>query len=307
MYVCLDIGGTSIKAAVSDVKGDLINKSKLAISQNFNELVDIIVEYINEAKKKYDIKGVAISAPGAVNPRTGIIHGVSAIPCIHGPKWKEVLKERVKLNISIENDANCAALAEVFYGNAKGLKDVLLVVCGTAIGGSIVKDGKIHTGKHLHGGEFGYMLMGEENGQPRNFSRLASTMSFVRKVRAYYNDDSWDGERVFEEASKGNEVCIEAIDIFYMNLAKGIFNLQHIYDPELILLGGGISARADFIESINEKLEFLQNNLEDTSLKAQIKSCYFKNDANLIGALVNHLQEYGQSWEMVGLYVNSNM
>lgn len=295
MYICLDIGGTSIKVAISDINGNLTDKSKLSISQNFSELINIIVEYINEAKRKYDIKGVAISAPGAVNSKSGIIYGVSAIPCIHGPNWKEVLGERVQLNISIENDANCAALAEVFYGNAKGLKDVLLVICGTGIGGSIVKEGKIHSGKHLHGGEFGYMLIGEENGEPKNFSRLASTMSFVRKVRDYYKDDSWDGERVFDEASKGNKVCIDAIGTFYMNLAKGIFNLQHIYDPELILLGGGISARPDFIESINEKLEFLQNNLEDKSLKAEIKTCYFKNDANLIGALVNHLQEYGRN------------
>lgn len=292
MYICLDIGGTSIKTAISDEYGNLINKSKLPISQELDELVEIMVNYINDSKEKYSIKGVAISSPGAVDSKTGIVHGISAIPCIHGIEWKKILQERVNLNISIENDANCAALAEIFRGNAKGLKDVALVICGTGIGGSLIKDGKIHSGKNLHGGEFGFMIMGDENGKPRNFSRLASTMSFVRKVRAYYNDNTWDGERVFIEAEKGNVVCREAIDTFYMNLAKGIFNIQHIYDPELILVGGGISAREDFIENINNKLEILHNNLEDASIKAEIRACYFKNDANLIGALVNHLQEY---------------
>lgn len=294
MYACLDIGGTSIKVGISDKNGNLTNKGNLKISDEFSVIIDGIVNWIEEIRKSYDIEGIAISAPGAVNSKTGVIGGASALPCIHGPNWKEVLCEKTGLPISIENDANCAALAEAFSGKGKDLNDILFVVCGTGIGGAIIKDGKIHHGKHLHGGEVGYMLMEESNGEYLNFSEVASTMSFVRKVRKHYNDDSWNGESVFEAAEKGDEVCRGAIDTFYKNLAKGIFNLQHIYDPEIILLGGAISNREDFIDRINEKLLIIREKINIDTLMPNIDTCTHKKDANLVGALANFLMEHGE-------------
>lgn len=292
MYACLDIGGTSIKVAVSDIEGNLFEKGLLNILNEQSEFIDTIVSWIEKVKADYEIKGVAISAPGAVNTKTGIVGGCSAVPCIHGPNWKKVLGEKVNLPISIENDANCAALAEIFSGTAKDVKDILFVVCGTGIGGAIVKDGKIHHGKNLYGGEFGCMIMEQDANGCKNFSEIASTMSFVRKVRVYYNDDSWSGEKVFEEAEKGNDVCIEAIETFYRNLAWGIFNLQHVYDPDMILLGGAISNREDFIERINDKLEELISKISITVIMPTINTCTHKKDANIIGALAHHLNEY---------------
>lgn len=289
MYICIDIGGTAIKVAMADSEGNLFENDSLTVFHEKDKLMDTIINYIEKMKLKYDLKGVAISAPGAVDSNSGIIYGTSAIPCIHGFSWKEELGEKVNLKVSIENDANCAALAETFNGKAKGLKDVLFLVCGTGIGGSIVKDGKIHNGKNLHGGEFGFMIMEEKDGKFINFSRCASTMSFVRKARAHYNDDTWNGERVFEAASKGDKFCIDILDTFYLNLAKGIYNLQYVYDPEIILIGGGISRRNDFISNINKKLDYLMEAIEDSIIRPVISACYHKNDANLVGALVNHI------------------
>lgn len=293
MYACVDIGGTSIKVALSDKKGKLKEKGKLEICDDFDDLANNIINWVETLKDKYIIEGLAISAPGAVDTKTGIIGGDSAVPCIHGPNFKEYFGERLNLNVSVENDANCAALAEVFSGNASEIKDMLFVVCGTGIGGAIVKDRKIHHGKNLYGGEFGYMIMEEVDGKFKTFSECASTMSFVRKVRKYYGDDSWDGKKIFLEANKGDEVCIKAIDTFYRNLAKGIFNLQHIYDPEVILLGGGISDREEFISRLNEEIEYIISKFTDKTVKPKIGTCIHKSDANLIGALSNYLNEYG--------------
>ena len=207
-------------------------------------------------------------------------------------KLEKILSEKCNLKVSIDNDANCAALAEVFNGSAKNIKDMMFLVCGTGIGGAIVHDGKIHSGKHLHGVEFGYMLMEENDGKFKTFSQVGSTMAMVRKIRKFYDDDSWTGEKIFDAAENGNEICKEAIDRFYLNLAKGIFNLQYIYDPELILLGGAISERKDFIDKINEKLDYLINEVEDAKIRPIIKTCTHKKDANLIGALANFLEEY---------------
>lgn len=291
MIACLDIGGTSIKVAVSDREGNLKEKGFVKVEETFEALMGNIVEWINSMKEKYEIEGVAISSPGAVDTKTGIVGGASAVPCIHGPNWKEEILKRTSLRASIENDANCAALAEVFSGTAKGVSDMMFLVCGTGIGGAIVNNGKIHHGKHLHGGEFGYMLMEEEDGQFYNLSEVASTMSFVRRVRKHYNDESWDGVKVFEEAANGNEVCIEAIERFYKNLAKGIFNIQYVYDPEMILLGGAISEREDFIDRINEKIDEIMSKVEIAKVRPQVLTCTHKKDANLIGAVANFIKE----------------
>lgn len=292
MIACLDIGGTSIKVAICDKDGNLFSKDTLFVKHETNEFINSIVEWIEEMKKEYKLEGVAISAPGPVNVKEGVVKGSCALPCINDIKWKEVIKEKTGLNASIENDGNCAALAEVFNGSGKDYKDILFIVCGTGIGGAIIKDGKVHYGKNLYGGEFGFMIMEEQDGEYKIFSEVASTMSFVRKVREHYNDDTWTGEKVFEEANKGNQVCIEAIETFYLNLAKGILSLQHIYDPELILLGGAISNREDFVDKINQKLNEVRSKIKFDTLMPQINTCTHKKDANLIGALANYLNEY---------------
>lgn len=289
MIACLDIGGTSIKVALSDENGNLIEKRHVEVAETFEQLMENIVTWVNSMKEKYDIEGVAISSPGAVDSKTGIVGGASAVPCIHGPNWKEEIQSRLGLKSSIENDANCAALAEVFSGSAKEVDSMMFLVCGTGIGGAIVENGKIHHGKHLHGGEFGYMLMEEKDGRFVNFSEFASTMSFVRKVRAHYNDDSWDGVKVFEAAENGDEFCKEVIEIFYKNLALGIFNIQYVYDPEMILLGGAISDREDIIEKISNKLDEILKIVEIATVKPNVVACTHKKDANLIGAVANFL------------------
>ena len=292
MIACLDIGGTSIKVGILDENGEIYERDLLKVSEDVNGFIESIVDCIEKFRKVFEIDGIAISSPGAVDREIGIIGGASAIPYIHGPNWKEIFSEKFNLKVSIENDANCAALAEVFNGSAKNIDDMMFIVCGTGIGGAIVHKGEIHRGKYLHGGEFGYMLMEEENGEFKTLSKVGSTMAMVRKIRKIYDDDSWTGEKIFDEAENGNEICKEVIDRFYLNLAKGIFNLQYVYDPELILLGGAISEREDFIDRINEKLDYLMNEVEDAKIRPVINTCTHKKDANLVGALSNFLKEH---------------
>ena len=292
MIACIDIGGTAIKVGVLDLQGKIVEKTSLEVNHDFNGLINSLVSFVEEAKQQYKVTGVSISSPGAVDSKTGMVNGSSAIPCIHGHNWKKIMGEATNLPISIENDATCAALAEVFNGSGQSFSDVLFLVCGTGLGGAIIHDGKIHHGKNLHGGEFGYMLMEERDGEFYNFSNVASTMSFVRKARAHFQDDSYDGIKVFEEATKGNEFCQNILDRFYLNLAKGIFNMQYFYDPEIILIGGAISQREDFIEKINEKIDYLLEKIEIAKVKPVLGACTHKGDANLIGALANFISEH---------------
>lgn len=292
MYACIDMGGTAIKVAVSDELGNLEAKESLVVHHDFDLLINSLVEWIETKKQQYSIEGIAISSPGAVDSVQGIVGGSSAIPCIHGPNWKNILKEKTGLNVSIENDANCAALAEVFSGTAKEVKDMMFIVCGSGVGGAIIKDGKIHKGANLFGGEFGYMIMEYVDSKPVTLSDCASTMSFVRKARSHYQDNSINGLEVFKKAEDGDAYCKEVIHTFYFNLAKGIFNLQHVFDPEMILLGGAISDRSDFVERINECLKQIIKEMEIACAMPYVSKCTHTKDANIIGALANYLTEY---------------
>ncbi|MCD8027081.1 MAG: ROK family protein [Erysipelotrichaceae bacterium] len=289
MIACIDIGGTSLKVAIAN-NDELLEKGKLPVRENFELFVEEIVNWVLKMKEKYDIEGLAFSAPGAVDTSTGIIGGASAIPYIHGPNFKEIFSNRLNVKVSIENDANCAALAEIYSGAAKGYQDVCFVVCGSGIGGAVIKDGLVHHGKHLHGGEFGYTIVCEENGDMPILSEVASTRSMVRYV-ADQLEGEWNGEKVFVEAENGNQICMGAIERFYHYLALGIYNIQYTYDPELIVIGGAISQREDLCDNISRHLDMILKEVGIAHIKPEVVSCKYSGDANLIGALVNYRQE----------------
>lgn len=296
-YIVFDIGGSSVKHAIMTEDGDFIKKGSYKSERdNFEAFKALMIAEIEKAKKEYNIAGVAISAPGGVDSDTGLIGGASALPCIHGPNFKKVFGEDLGINLELENDANCAALGEVWRGTAKDNNDVLFIVCGTGIGGAVIKDKKIHKGNNLHGGEFGYFILDcERNGKDSTFktwSNIGSTGALARGVANVkgLSENEIDGRKIFELAESGDEDCIKAIDDFYFNNALGIFNLQYTYDPEKIVIGGAISSREDFIDKINEKLDIIMGKITDAKVRPIIDKCKFENDANLLGALFNYLQ-----------------
>ena len=296
-YMVFDIGGSSVKHAIISENGEFLEKgSYKSEREDFNIFKENMIDIINAVKKKYNINGIAVSAPGSVNSDTGIIGGTSALPCIHGPNFKEIFGQDLGLNLEIENDANCAALGEVWKGAAKESNDVLFVVCGTGIGGAIVKNKKIHKGNNLLGGEIGYMVLAakEENGKKKfkMWSEIGSTGGMVKNFADIKSLDEEDvnGKMIFELAQKGDEDAIKVIDEFYFNMALGIYNLQCVYDPEKILIGGAISNREDFLDKINEKIDEIVSNVIIPHSRPIIDRCKFKNDANLLGALFNYLQ-----------------
>ena len=289
-YLSIDIGGTFIKYGVIGENAGILETNKVKTPGTLEELLDIIKEFCSSHQ---EVIGVAVSCPGAVS-NDGIIYGSSAVPYIHGPNIKELIRENVNLPVFIENDANCAAYAELWDGSAQGKKDVIVIVIGTGIGGSIIKDGLLHKGSNLHGGEFGYMLLTSNvTGSDDIWSRVASTKALVKKVAQIKKVDmhSLSGEEIFALADSGDEDCMQAIDEFYHLLAIGIYNLQYIYDPEIILIGGGISAREDLIEKVDTKLDKILTTIDLARIKPRVNTCKFRQNANLLGAVYGFIEE----------------
>ncbi|WP_226037579.1 ROK family protein [Aquibacillus saliphilus] len=291
-YLAFDIGGTFVKYGVVKENAVITINSKIATPKSLEELLNVLQSI---TKDHGYVEGIAVSAPGAVSSQ-GVIYGSSAIPFIHGPNIKKILQERTGKNVYLENDANCAGYAEVWNGSAKGKLDVLVMVIGTGIGGAVIKDGILHRGDNLHGGEFGYMLLSTDfESSDAVWSRIASTKALVKYVakKKQVNYETISGEQIFKSAEAGDQICIDALDRFYRLLAVGIYNLQYIYDPEVILIGGGISARDDLIEKINEKLDIILSIIDLAKVKPNIDTCKFRQDANLLGAVYGFIKEYG--------------
>lgn len=292
-YAVFDVGGSAIKYALMDETGRFIEKSSLPTpKKSLAEFIDTIGNIVGEFKKSYLIKGLAVSIPGAVNVETGIIEGSSALPYIHGPNIKNLLQDRTELPVELENDANCAGLAEGWIGAAKNVKDYLCIVLGIGIGGAVVLDKKLRHGKNGFAGEFGYMLMedylGPNTGE--SFSSIAAVGGLIKQVakRKGIDPDVLTGKMIFKLAENGDAEVADEIDKFMRRLAVGIYNLHFILDPEKILIGGAISHREGFVEKINEKLQ--QMKYEPEGLTVKVERCQFGNDSNLIGALYHFLQ-----------------
>ena len=292
-FLVLDIGGSAVKYAVMDSHATLLHKGRFTSPKaSLDDFWLALDKVVLTLRHKYTLSGIAISTCGAVDCDSGVIHGASALPYIHGPNFKSLIFERYQLTAELENDACCAALAELWQGSAQQVNQCCLVVIGSGIGGAVINNRQIQHGHQLHGGEFGYMIAGEENGLPVTFSNKASTRALVEAAAQALNVEveSLDGKAVFEAAEQGDERLQEVIEQWYRTLATGLFNIQYCIDPETIILGGAISERPDLLGHLNRHLDELMQAIPIANIKPKLATCQAGNDANLIGALFHFLQ-----------------
>ena len=288
-YLAIDVGGTALKIGLLTEEGEILESD----SKKTPKTLDAFYQIIEDTFHEYEgVKGLALSLPGAVDSETGIIGGSSALDYIHGPNIKEELEKRLQVRVEMENDANCAALAEVWKGAASDVNDCCFIVSGTGLGGAVVKNKRIHKGQHLHGGEFGYMIadFNFETKEMKTWSDVGSTVAVVRAVAKAKGVDvaSLDGRDIFDHYHEDSDYE-KAVDKYYYVLANGIYNLQYAYDPQKIIIGGGISVRDDLLDEVNQRLDVIFHRFKHAKIRPVVLTCQYHNDANLLGALYHFL------------------
>lgn len=272
--LCFDMGGTAVKYGVWD-------DEKITKTGSFKTPTtwDEMKQQMRQVATKFaDVEGVGISSPGSVDSKLGVIRGISAIPYIHNFEIVKELTELFNKQVTIENDANSAALAELYYGRAKDLNNVVFYIIGSGIGGAVSISKQLVKGANLFGGEIGYMLMDGK----KTLSQIASPVEIAKR----YHFES--GKELFDLAAKGNEQAKVGAEEVYDTLARSMYNVALMLDPELILIGGGISQRDDFVSPIQVKLDHYLKANGAGDLKIKIDRCEFLQNANLIGAAVNY-------------------
>lgn len=288
--VVFDIGGSAVKFGLWQ-EDALSGKGSFETPKTWNELKAEMKSVFDGFAAADSVAGVAISSPGAVDSGAGIIGGISAVPYIHRFPIRTEWEMLFGVPVSVENDANCAALAEVWLGAAKDVQHALFIVIGSGIGGAVIVNRQLFKGKNLFGGEFGYMLLDGEN----TLSRLGSPVQVAERYgRAMAMPDGVvDGKYLFKKAEEGEPVAAAYVDGMIDALARGIYNLSVSFNPERVIIGGGVSVREDLIARIRERTAYHLNAHGAEAVDPDIQVCIFRNDANLIGAVAHFRQTAG--------------
>lgn len=262
MYLVFDIGGTAIKYCWMNEAGEIFNKQEILSTavDSLDKFIETVAKIYHESNRK--VEGIALSCPGVIDAANGTIKVVVAYPYLQGICLTELISKACdNIKVSLENDAKCAGLAEAWIGSAQAYDDAIIVVLGTGIGGAIIKNKQIHHGAHLFAGEISTLIVDydKETNQVLTWSDIASTTALCKRAAEALAVTSIDGRRVFELANNADEVVLEVLKNFCLDIAIQLYNLQYSYDPGVICIGGGISKQPLLIKLIKEAVEIIAN------------------------------------------------
>lgn len=317
MYLVFDVGGTFIKYAGMTSDGQITEKGKTPTPCQAGDSIDDFINVLTEVYKRFagieNVEGIAMGLPGQIDVERGIVYGGGALKYLDEVALGQLLSERCDgVPVSLENDAKCAALAEVWMGNAKDAKNACVIVFGTGVGGGIIIDGKVHHGSRMLAGEISYFLDNmtiedldkikpieplpiyeayETN--PFIISSVVSTNALTYHVSKLkkMKPEEVKGEMIYQWVREGDKEVEEILEDFYFKIAKMCCSLYVTIDPDVILLGGGISAEPAFIEGIRKYVDKIKR-ITKVFNGIKLDVCKYQNDSNLYGALYNFKQKY---------------
>lgn len=279
----IDIGGTAIKYGLINENGELLEKKQTDTKAHLGGkgILEKTKKIVEEYLCKYVLSGICISTAGMVDCSRGeVFFSGPTIPDYAGTCFKDALEDKYGIPCEVENDVNCAGLAEYTSGAAAGSKIALCLTVGTGIGGCILIDGEVFHGCGDSACEIGYMNM-----HGSDFQTLGSAGSLEKKVakRSGGKSEEWSGLRIFEEAARGNEVCLQAVREMAEILGEGIANICYVVNPEVVVLGGGIMEQEKILRPlITDSLERHLNSV--IFEKTRLEFAKHGNNAGMLGA-----------------------
>ena len=307
-YIGLDVGGTTFKAGVVTEDGRIVHKDAMptGIERPYQEIIADMAALCKKVAadagiEMSEIKSIGVGVPGLFDNKTGMI------PFCTNLGWHDIpfvaeMKKHLDTPVYGDNDATVAGLAESVAGVSAGIRDSVFLTLGTGVGGGIIIDGKPYSGAHGCGSEIGHMMikMGGELctcGNYGCFERYASATAIIREARkaiVEYPESSMlaacggDPEKlnakiVIDAAKAGDEAAKAVFGGYVQALAVGIINIINMLDPEVIVLGGGVSAAGEFLlNAVREAVKPMM--FFKTMPYARIELAQLGNDAGIIGA-----------------------
>lgn len=300
----VDVGGTTVKMGFFETNGRLIDKWEITTdtADNGKAVLPDIAKAIDnklaqEGISKSDVEGVGIGVPGPVRG-DGVVNG-----CVN-LGWgvinvAEELGRLTGLTVKVGNDANVAALGEMWQGGARGSKDVIMVTLGTGVGGGIIVDGHVVAGFNGAGGEIGHVTVNNDEIEPCNcgqygcLEQYASATGIVRMAKrklaktgdetSLRNFAELTAKDIFDEAKNGDSVALGLVDELGEILGSALSNIACVTNPEVIVIGGGVSKAGQIL------LDTIRKHFKETSFHAcrdtRFELASLGNDAGIYGSM----------------------
>ena len=246
------------------------------------------------------LAGIGVSATGQIDTHTGTVVGTcGSLPNYIGSPIKAELEAKFGLPVTVANDANCMTLGEVWVGGAKGYTDVIGVTLGTGVGGGILTGGRLLEGARGLGGELGHYRTHALDGvlctcgASGCWERYAATTALVRAAQP--RNHKWrDGRAIFESAHAGDPIILALLEDWTDEIVQGLAGLVHIFNPQIILIGGGVSAQQELlIEPIARKVR--ASIMPAFAEGLEIRAAQLHNDAGMVGAVYYFRQSRGEN------------
>ncbi len=294
VYLGLDIGGSSVKMGIVDQNGRILRKGEAPVDQDAYR-TPILETVIREAgvfmgEEREGIRGIGVSATGQVDDRTGVIIGTNGkIRNYEGGQIVREMQAAFGIPTAALNDANAAVLGEHFRGAARGEQDVIMITLGTGVGGGIIMNGELYGGSRGIAGELGHFTLYQDGapcacGKRGCYESYASTSALVHEAEMLLGETGLNGRKLFERAEAGEEAVQVVLDRWIDDIAAGLTGLVHIFNPRLLVVGGGVSEQETLLmQPLRERV--LRGVMPRFAEGLRLVRAELGNDAGMIGAV----------------------
>lgn len=304
-YFGIDIGGTAVKYGIVTDQGEIVCSGEYPVAFDHYEtpILETVVATSQDFLQKQGIdteklSGIGVSATGQIDSGKRIVAGVGG----NIRNWKdatigEVLEALYNLPVTVVNDANCVALGEKWIGAGKDYSDFLVITVGTGIGGGIMVNNQVLLGSRGFAGELGHFSI-DRNGRPCTcgnrgcYEQYASMTALVRTVREQMpiegamelSPEEINGKVIFQLVEAQNEQITKIVEEWIRDIATGLVSLTHIFNPQCILIGGGVSMQEElFVAKVRQQVK--ARVMEQFGCDLQVERAALGNHAGLVGAV----------------------
>lgn len=309
----IDLGGTTVKCGLFTEEGELLDKWEIPTDTSEKgenipaDIAATILRKLDEKKlSKREILGIGMGIPGPVNSK-GMVFGCANLG------WGEFnvvdkMNALTGMRFVAGNDANVAALGEMWQGGAKGYDNVVMVTLGTGVGGGVIADGHIVAGSNGAGGEIGHIVVNPEEteacgcGGHGHLEQYASATGVVNTAKKYLAESKeastlrdcnpLTAKDVFDAAKAGDALSLRVVDTFGRYLAHALGHIAAVADPDVFVLGGGVSRAGEII--IDTLKKYYGENLLSALRNKEFRFACLENDAGMYGSVKLLLTRLGQ-------------
>jgi glucokinase len=303
VVIGVDLGGTNTRTALVALNGDILEKQKeeTLAAEGHEKVIAKLIRNIDRQRANADqygrrVAAVGVGAPGVIHEQTGVVVKSPNFPDWNDLPLKQILERELKLPVFIENDANAAALGEQWRGAAKDIRSMIFLTLGTGVGGGIILDGRIWHGADGMAGEVGHMTIIPDGrscgcGNRGCLEMYASSRGIVMTFKAMCAGKHLDAEdrkevtsaQIYQAARNGDTVAHLVMKDMGRYLGIGVANLINIFNPEMVVIGGGVKAAWDlFIDATREEVR--KRAFTYAAERTKIVPSMLGDEAGMVGA-----------------------